>query len=153
MGKDKILSQIIQLSLQGLQTGSFWSLVTYDVRRGCEIMWSWAWLTEDDRQGRQGRPPQINLESQDHWPLPSSSCHQPRHFWPWLQYTRWWQCYATFDHISCKLVNLSNKRVELTRDDCSKGDRQTRKSGIENCASGNPWEMATIFEKDMRSDR
>ena len=38
MGKDKILSQIIQLSLQGLQTGSFWSLVTYDVRRGGEIM-------------------------------------------------------------------------------------------------------------------
>ena len=54
MGKDKILSQIIQLSLQGLQTGSFWSLVTYDVRRGGEIMWSWAWLTEDDRQGRAG---------------------------------------------------------------------------------------------------
>ena len=38
--------------------------------------------------------------------------------------------------ISCKVVNLLNK---LSGDDCSNsGDRQTRKSGIENCEKWQP---------------
>ena len=108
----KILSQVIQLSLQGLQT----FLVTYDVRRAREIMWSWTeWQ-------RMTVPPQISGISRS-LALTAAVIMSP-FLTVIVRYTRWRQCSATFEHQLYK----AEQRWLLQG-----GDRLTRKSGIEIC--------------------